>query len=499
MYTVFARNDIIILIVFFAGVIILISCLIFSYKQTEIEGYRRATRSRISITLSVTLFTLILVLFQTISIRHNFKYDTTKNKRFSLSPQTKKILGNLNENIKITSFLKDTSKEKPADEDLFKEYNYLNNNIEYEFINPDRDPMAAHRYNIDSFGTTIVESNKSRERINEISENIITNAIYRVTHMNQKNIYLTTGHGEKSIYDTKNNGISDLAEALRSENYRIISLSLVTKKTAPDNCDILVLAGPTKDILPIEKEIISAYLKNGGKVLFLIDPIVKVPRIADIASEYGIKIENTVIVDRLGVLTSGTYLTPVINRYSDHPITKGFKYFSFFPQARSISKSENADKQFDVTSIFYTNKKAYAETDLNMILNGKTRFEEGVDKQGPISLAATSELARDKKHDIPITHILSPRIAVYGDSDFLTNKILNLYGNKDLILNTINWLAIDSNLISIRPKSNLIQPVLLTMVEGRLVFWLSTIVIPALVGIIGAITLSRKKKNSGSS
>ncbi|MCD6380351.1 Gldg family protein, partial [bacterium] len=140
IYTVFARNDIIILIAFFAGVIILFSCLIFSYLQTEKEGQRRASRSKISITLSVILFALSLVLFQTISVRHNIKYDTTGNKRFSLSPQTKKILGDLNENIKITSFLKDTSKEKPADEDLFKEYIYLNNKIEYEFINPDRDP-----------------------------------------------------------------------------------------------------------------------------------------------------------------------------------------------------------------------------------------------------------------------------------------------------------------------------------------------------------------------
>ncbi|MCD6379387.1 hypothetical protein J7M07_02940, partial [bacterium] len=167
--------------------------------------------------------------------------------------------------------------------------------------------------------------------------------------------------------------------------------------------------------------------------------------------------------------------------------------------ARSISKSMNADKQFNVTSIFYTNKKAYGETDIDMILNGKTRFDEGIDKQGPISLAVTSESIHNKKTNTSTKQDRTARIAVYGDSDFLANKILNLYGNMDLIMNTINWLAADDNLISIRPKNNLIQPVLLTMVEGRIVFWLSTIVMPALIAIIGAIILSRKKRNSESS
>ncbi len=499
LYTIFARNDAIILIAFLAGLIVFVSCSIFAYHLTVKEGLRRAARSKITITLSVILFTLIIVLFQTISARHNIKYDTTANKRFSLSPQTKQILSKIDKKIKITCFFKDTSKEKPPAEDLLAEYTYLNSRIEYEFINPDRDPIAAHRYNIDSFGITVVESDESREIINEISESKITNAIYRATRIRQKNIIFSAGHGEKSITDTKDSGISDLFEALESENYRVAEFPLTAERIPLSNCDVLVLAGPTKDILPLEEKLISLYLREGGKALFLIDPLIDVPRIADIVSSYGIRIENSVIIDRLGMLTSGTYLTPVVNRYSSHPITKGFKYFSFFPQARSISKSDNPDNNFEVYTICYTNKKAYGETDLARILDGKTRFEEGIDIAGPISLAAVSASLHGKNSGVSPKHIRTTRIAVYGDSDFTANKIINLYGNRDLILNTINWLAIDENLVSIRPKNDLVQPVLLTMIEGRIVFWLSAIVMPALIALIGAVTLARRKKYSESS
>ncbi|HMA76672.1 MAG TPA: GldG family protein [Candidatus Krumholzibacteriaceae bacterium] len=498
LYTIFARSGTIIFITFFTGIIILISNSIFRYYQTGIEGHRRAARSRAAITLSVIIYIIIIILLQVTSARHNIKYDTTANKRFSLSPQTKKVLNGINEEIKITCFFSETAEEKSASEDLFKEYTYLNNNIKYQFINPDRDPMSARRYGIDSFGITVVESANGREKIKQITENSLTNAIYRATQIDKKNIYFTIGHGEKSVKNTQNNGISALAQALKSENYNINELPLATNTAVPSDCEVLIVAGPTRDILAPEKDLIDIYLKGGGNALFLIDPVISIPRITDIVSFYGIVIDNNVIVDRLGVLTSGTYLTPVINRYSDHPITRGFKYFSFFPQARSISKADDPGEDYEVNAICFTNKKAYGERDIDLILNGKTRFDEGIDKPGPLSLAATSRVLAKEKFGGYTKQNRTPRIAVYGDSDFLTNKIINLYGNRDLIMNTLNWLARERDLVSIRPENQLVQPVLLTMIEGRLVFWLSAVVMPALIAIIGSITLARKRRNSES-
>ena len=50
------------------------------------------------------------------------------------------------------------------------------------------------------------------------------------------------------------------------------------------------------------------------------------------------------------------------------------------------------------------------------------------------------------------------RFVTIGDSDFAANNAVRIQGNQDLFLNTINWLAQQENLISIRPKPPKRQP-----------------------------------------
>jgi ABC-type uncharacterized transport system involved in gliding motility auxiliary subunit len=87
-------------------------------------------------------------------------------------------------------------------------------------------------------------------------------------------------------------------------------------------------------------------------------------------------------------------------------------------------------------------------------------------------------------------------VVVFGDSDFAVNSNLRLSGNRDLILNAINWLAEEEDLISIRPVDELQQPVLLTATQGRFVFWIPVVALPALVLLIGGAVLTNKLKTS---
>jgi len=89
---------------------------------------------------------------------------------------------------------------------------------------------------------------------------------------------------------------------------------------------------------------------------------------------------------------------------------------------------------------------------------------------------------------------LTSRIVVFGDSDFAANSDLKLSGNRDLILNSLNWLAEDEDLISIRPVDNINQPVLLSTRQGRVVFWLSLVALPAIFAVAGIlIELGRRR------
>jgi len=490
LYIFAPGSTVLILLALVTGSTVLVISVIFSYRQADTDRTRHAARMKTGTYLSAILVLAFMILIQAIVKRHNSRIDTTLNSRFSLSQKTTEVIGGLDSEISIICFYKETDSRKKAVEDLLSSYRSASGKIDFEFINPDRNPSVARRYKVEQFGITVVESSNGWEKISDLTESKLTNSIYRAISRQKIKIYFLTGHGERSIHDEDNIGFSNLAEQLAGENFSVNELSLSSGTGIPSDCNILIVAGPEQDILTFEREALSQYLEGGGRALFLIDPFTSCDNITEAVSGYGIFPENTVIVDRSGMLTSGSYLTPVVNRYGDHIITRGFKYFSFFPQARSVRKLKT-ESRIKVTNLCFTNENAYSETDINLVLEGKTRFDSGADEAGPLPLAAVSSVSADE-----VSSGSETRIAVFGDSDFASNKILELYGNRDLIMNTINWLSKRENLITIRPRDRVVQPVLLTMRQGRLVYWLSIAVLPAAVVIVGVWVMARKRRMS---
>jgi ABC-type uncharacterized transport system involved in gliding motility auxiliary subunit len=91
------------------------------------------------------------------------------------------------------------------------------------------------------------------------------------------------------------------------------------------------------------------------------------------------------------------------------------------------------------------------------------------------------------------------RIVVYGDSDFASNARVALLGNKDLFLNTIQWLVGEEKLITQRPKDRETMPqlstVTLTARESRRLFWLAAVIEPLMVLAIGVfVSIYRRRK-----
>jgi len=478
------------------GLILFIASIIVRFKVASTEGSIRSAKYGISTGLSILFLAAILIFAQTLSIRHSFRMDTTKNKRYSLSEQTLKILSSLNKDVNFYCFYKENTPGKIELEDLLVEYNSKNHHIKYQFVDPDRNPVMAKNYDVTSYGTTVVECGDMQEKVYGQTEERITNAILKVTRDKKKVIYFATGHGEKSIDDSEPAGLNQLKEAIEGEEYEVKEV-FVLRDSIPDDCEVLVFAGPTKDIFPAERERIEKYLEKGGKVLILLDPMVGLVEMEKLIRSYGIEATNSVIIDKFGKLLAGNYLTPIVNQYGDHPITKNFRVASFFPQARALRKLEDVDKSIDIKILASTSSSSYAETDIETLLKGKTQFVSNEDIPGPVNLAIVASKKVEEYIDTDETDAKKPktsRFVVFGDSDFASNTYLNLSGNADLILNTINWLAEEEDLIAIRPKSSFSQPVILTSRQGRVVFWLPVVGLPALIAMIGIIVVVRRHR-----
>jgi ABC-type uncharacterized transport system involved in gliding motility auxiliary subunit len=480
-----------------AGIALVTASAILNLHGARTEGSKRSTRAGINAAVSIIAFAAILIFLQTLASRHSARFDLTSNKRFSLSLQTDKILKNLSKDVRFSCFFKSDAPQKAQLADLFKEFAAVNPRVKYAFIDPDKDPVAAKRYEIREYGTIVAESGGAEERISEITEEKITNAILKVTRETKKVLYCLVGHGEKSIDDTQAVGLNQMKQAIESEGYAIKNL-LTLRDSIPSDCTVLMVPGPEKDIFPAEREMIDCFLSEGGKLLLLVDPVTDLPQIDSLVASFGIEITNSIIIDRFGKLLAGNYLTPIVNKYGKHPITEDFRHASFFPQARAFVLTKNKPKGVQTQVLASTGESAYAETNIDDVLKGKTQYESAEDIMGPVDVAVVAT-----KEGSPRPAVIGPtnkarygRIVAFGDSDFASNAYLGLSGNRDLIMNAIGWLAEEEDLVSVRAKNPVSQPVVLNVRQGRIVFWLPVVGLPALIAVIGVLVLINRRRSA---
>jgi ABC-type uncharacterized transport system involved in gliding motility auxiliary subunit len=466
------------------------------YRRAASEGSKRSVRFGMGSGLLILTAAAIMLLLQTLSVRHTFQVDLTSNKRFTLSPQTMKVLGALDRPVHLTCFIAESDHENfQLIQDVLGKYSAVTRQVTFELINPNRKPDVANKYGYPARGPVFIESGGIVEEVDGSDEESFTNAIARISSGSSKTVCFVTGHGEKSTGETGPAGFSRLIEALRTENFEVRDVVVLSAAEIPDLCSIVVIAGPKSDILKHEQNLILDFLSGGGRALFMIDPMTETQNIEGILSSYGILLGNDLIVDRQGKLLAGNYLTPVVNRYGEHPITEGFGHYSFFPQTRSVDVMDDPPLDTEGAIIARTNEGAYSETDLATLVEGQTQYEPSEDAKGPINIAAAAVMrVPDRDRPDSISTLVESRIAVFGDSDFAGNSNLRLAGNRDLVMNTINWLAEAEDLIAIRPDDELFQPVLLSATQGRFVFWIPVIALPALVLLAGAAVLTWRRK-----
>ena len=445
---------------------------------------KRSTRFGSITFIYIIIIIGILVLINFISMRHHLRFDLTKNKRFSLSEQTTAILENLADTMKVLAFFKKGDSVTLYYKGRLDEYAYKSEKFSYEIIDPDRNPLLAKNYGIEEYGTSILLYQGKTERFTGIEEQDLTNAILKVTKKEIKKLYFLSGHGEPDIDESGEKGFAEVKKALGHETYLVEKVVLAQIESVPGDASVLIVPGPKKPLFSVEIEKIRAYLAEGGSVLFMLEPQLS-PEIKKFLKEWNIEVGDDIIIDRMSKLFGAGYTTPVVSQYEEHEITKKFKYATFFPLACSVRPGSEEKSGYNVLALAKTSPSSWAETDYQ---SETVKYDADKDLLGPVPVAVAAEATITKEED----SVLS-RMVVFGDSDFACNQFLHLSGNRDLILNTINWLAKEEDLITIRPKEAEASRVSLSRSEGINIFFLSVVLYPALLLIIGVFVWRRRR------
>jgi len=471
----------------------------FKTKQVKYGGY--AALITIAVITALLLLNLMMGQFA-------FQTDLTWSKLFSLTDQTLQVLDQLETPVRFYG-LWQPGDEDPQIIDIINLYSAKSRYINFEVLDPNRNPGFIARYDRDRTGiplrSLIVEGEKGFRIITpaemyDISQNQqgqryisgiaaerrITNAIQFVGTGTNPVIYELTGQ-----YNTPLSGLREI-----TENYILRELNLMLSPI-PDDASLIILHSPQRDLTPDEAEMLLDYLDRGGRFFVLADYYIReLSNLNRVLASYGITFNYGIVRETdpgfltadprisIAVMAEHEILQPVINSRMTPPV---------LAEAMSITELDTRRRSIEIKPFMSTSSRAYLRTDINnMFLSSMPS-----DIPGPLTLAVTvtDPYWNDSGTAQPLLQrsFQQTRIVAIGSAAFVDLAYFGFETNMDVFLNSINWLLDRPVSITARSKSVLIFPLQLNRVQMFVFSGIFIGVIPLAFFIAGFITWMKRR------
>lgn len=400
----------------------------------------------------------------------------------------------------------------------------------------------------------------SAEMLNKSINNLeyeLVNTIKQITQEKKPKIALIHGHGELAPLE-----IEDLAKAL-DPFYQVLRTSIKGILGVLDDFEAIIIAKPTNAIPDKDKYIIDQFIMNGGKVMWLVDGMTASMdslrksksqqtlglandlNIDDMLFDYGVRINKNLLLD-----ASCSKIPINTGYYGDKPQLELFNWYFFsvvIPQSSHpvVTNIDPIHMQFvsSIDTVFAAgvNKTILLETSpYTRIMRSPVRINLGIvsidpDFKGharpnqPVAVLLEGRFKSffkdritDEISDNPVFEFKeksSPtRMLVVGDGDIARNYLSadssiyyplgydkylkrKVYGNRDFLVNAMNYLMGDNELIAVRSREIKLRKLDPEKIKADKIFWqLINTVIPVLIvlvlGIIQFIIRKRKFAHS---
>lgn len=482
--------------------------------RKELGEFLQRRRGEIAVTTIGVVGVIVALAW--LSVRFPYRIDMTEEGQFSLSPQTVTMLERLERPVHVVFFHDPMMRETV---ELYELMASKTSKLSVEFYDPMLNPAQARLMGVQFAGTALLESEGRKVQVNSPTETDIANAILRVSRASTQRVCFLEGHGEPDPFSIESHdhmegegghshglgakmvvheqhGMAKAKNALEAMNYIVEKLSLTKSSASLEKCTVLIVAGPKTPLLPQELDVIRQYLNAGGNGMFLLDPFVNTG-LEPVLKEIGVVVDNDIVIDDASHFWADPS-APAVSDYNRHQVTQNLP-LSFFPGARSLSPTSERVPGISALPLANSSKSSFGET-----TQSRAEFDEAKDMKGPLTLAvaivkrlgnpqATDEKADAKAEPGTVTPKTKSRIVVFGDSDFATNSFFHVMGNGKLFLNTVNYLAAQENLIGVEPRTFDVPRVNLTNRQMKGTVFLTVVLIPALLALVGTIVWWRQR------
>lgn len=455
-------------------------------------------------TITIALSLAVLIALNLGIGKFNSSKDLTKNKIFTLSDQTYKVLDNLKQDVTIYGFYQ-SGQENYTVKTILDQYATHSKHIKIVYKDPSKYPQLAQKFSKDNnkvdIGSVVVENGSKFKVLDPNSfinadysnpytpttqslavEQSITSGILYVTSDKSTTIYTLQGQGESEISP-------QVANQLSLENYTVAPINLSLKDATLKEDSILFVSSPKRDLSQPEADTIKSYLSKGGKAIFLIDLTENdLPNFQSVLNYYGLSLQRAITVEGNSAYVSQNPIS-LLPDQKNHDILNSLidnNLRVLIPGAQSIGISQNKRSSLTIEPLLTTSKDSWGKTNLKT----DTLEKQTGDLNGPFNIAVA---VTDKSNDPKVS---DTKIVVVSNSTFTSSQVISLSNNAnlDFFMNSVSWAQGKKDSISVRPKSLDNYTLQVSGLSRLTASAFVVIVIPAVVLITGVVVWIKRRK-----
>ncbi|TAM59726.1 MAG: ABC transporter [Rhodanobacter sp.] len=440
------------------------------------------------------LFALLLLLaagaLGYLSTRYRHEADWTAHGRASLSAPSRAVLAKLDGPVEIVSYAAPQGNLRQTVAGFLQRYQQVKPDIGLRFVDPQLDPAKMRELGITVDGALIVHYRGHQQRLDELSEESLTNALERLIRGDDRVVAFVTGDGERNADGKANADLGTFMSQLEKRGMSAVPLNFAQVSAVPQHTDLVVLASPSMPLAPAAVQALVAYVQNGGNLLWLTEPANDDLGLQPLAAALGIRVLPGVLVDGSGAAL-GLH-DPRLIALGDYPlnaITRGFVLTTLFPQVSALAR---VAQQGDWAMVPFLRSSAQSWTEFKPIDNAKSsdiRFDAAAGElKGPLDFGfALSRLS-------PSPDKSEQRVVVIGDGDFLSNSFLGNGGNRALGERVFDWLLGDDKLVNLPPRGAPDRLLQISQAELNLLSVGFLIMLPLLLLLTGGLIVWRRRR-----
>jgi ABC-type uncharacterized transport system len=495
---------------------------------------------RLQIGLNV-LVQLILIFFLVsavnwIGFRHYKRWDVSRDQKYALSDKTKRFLNSIKGKIRITVFFSPNTPISGDVSSLLTEYQYAaKGKIDIENIDPQRNLSRAKemfdKYKVVSDESLIVIDYEGRNKTVKASEmaeidqsgmafgegprvtafkgeQAITSAMIDLVEGKKNTIGYVSGHKEPSIAEPSplamlnqqqqaGSPISVLKTFIENENIKFQELNLFNEPQIPGEIKTVMIVGPQYDLSDREIKLLHDFWNKQGRILLLIDPSAKTPKLNAFLNELGVKVNDDRLMAfvRTGIEELALVRDVQANFLGDSPVTKRLANVRalFFGGTSSITPEPDRVRAANIRlqPLIEAEKGYFAETDYNTSDQAKLQADAKKASTAPLTIGVSIEKGGSADERVQMN---SSRMVVVSNATFIQDNALTQDQQAlDFISASVNWLLSREQLIGIAPKVPKTLTFSLNEDALRSLRWMILVLMPLVFVVLGTVVWWKRR------